>query len=149
MDKPGKSLVAVQDHDHLMWYWESPDELPMGSDDDWGQRANRRDHLIGVIKKGPQRLFSNTKRDFLEDIIVLRDDTDVKEKLDQILLHHVVSSQARLWLGWKSSVHLAFPCIWFGGEEILIGILGNSVKWSNIYRETQKETLSGLWHFGN
>lgn len=113
-----------------------------------GDKVNRGDHLIGVIKKVPQRLFLNSKKDFLEDIIVLRGDTDVKEKLDQMLLHHVMSSQGRL-LGWKSSVHLAFPCIWFGGEEILIRILGNSVDGSNIYRETQKETLSGLWHFGS
>lgn len=52
----------------------------------------------------------------------------------------MVSSQARLCLGWKITVCLAFPCIWVGGEEILIRILENSVEWWNIYRETQKET---------
>lgn len=58
-------MVAIQDYDHVVWYWESPAELLMGSDDGWGLKANRGDHLIGVTKKVPQRLFSNTKRDFL------------------------------------------------------------------------------------
>lgn len=132
-----------------MCYWESPDELPMGLDDDWGQRMNRGNCLIGVIKKVPQQLFSNTKRDF-QTVIVLRDDTDVKEELDQILLYHVLNSPQDC--GWDGKAVFIQPFLIFGlgVRKYSLGFWGILLNGQTSTEKHRRNSIRSVafWHLG-